>query len=118
MKHSRSRSVSRVVPKKRHITIDDFLPSEEAPLVQTPRATIIDLSSEPKPDVKPVPKTSNVSASKPKRSSSLKRITLADLIPGTSIFLVKRKKKSTLKYYWKNSELLKLYVVSASSLTP
>ena len=118
MKHSRSRSVSRVIPKKKHITIDDFLPSDEALLAETARATIIELSSESDSESDEAINTLDHSGSKPKRSCSLKRITLADLVPGNTIFLVKRKKKSTLKYYWKNSELLKLYVVFLIFLTP
>lgn len=119
MKHSRSKSVSRVSTKVKHITIDDFLPSEEAQPRNEPVPTVIDLSSDFKNH--PLSKGKAVaSASKPKsrRPSFLRGITLESIQEGAEIFVIRRKKKISMKYYWKNSELLKLYVVSISPSNP
>jgi len=80
MKHSRSRSVSRITPKVKHITIDDFLPSEEAQPRNEPVPTVIDLSSDIKARNHKAPQiTASASKNLQRRTAAIRKITLQTL---------------------------------------
>ena len=116
MKQSRSRSVSRVANLGPKVTIEHFLPSKVFLSPEREAPTVIDISSEKKPLAKPVPPKKKAPAKgRPRATQKPEELTLEVLLRGAPIFIVKRKKKVSIKYYWRNAELLRFYIVSVGS---
>jgi hypothetical protein len=95
------------------VSIDDFLPQEGLLSPERGPTQIIDISSEKK--VVPLPSALRgppEPKALPDRGPSSRNLTLETLLEGGPIFVVKRKKRPSMKYYWRNVELLRFHIVN------